>query len=149
MQLSDILQNEKFKGASPDQQEEILDLYEQAVKESSFGPNRFDMRSYVQAKRDVEAAKQALQLMPDPRSFGQRLMDEFKGGMENAAMAGTAVLAATGGVDPETAAARIAEDDRDMQARPVSRAMRNFQHSSNQGWAGPILNLFTNPELVS
>lgn len=149
MQLSDILQNEKFKGASPDQQEEILDLYEAAVKEQSFGPGRFNMRAYLQAQKDVSSAKESLQLTPDPRSGGQRLKDEFLGGLENTAMSGTAVLAATGLLDPETAAARIAEDDREAQARPVSRAMRNFQYSSKEGWVGPILNLFTNPEAAA
>ena len=146
MQLSDILQNEKFKGADPDQQEEILNLYEEAVKEDSFQPNKFDMRSYLRAKQDVDTAKKALSLTPDPRSTFQRIKDEFVGGMESAAMAGTAVLAANGLLDPETAAARIAEDDKDAQARPVSRSMLKFQKASNRGWYGPILNIFSNPE---
>lgn len=144
--ISEILQNERFRGADPDLQEELLDTYEAAVKEDAFQPGKFDMRGYLQTKQEVDAAKKALSLTPDSRNFFQRLKDEFVGGMENAAMASTAVQAATGLLDPETAAARIAEDDKDNQARPISRSMLKFQRSGKQGWYGPILNVFTNPE---
>ena len=149
MQLSDILQNDKFKGADPDKQEELLSLYEQAMHDEAFKPGNFNMRQYLQAKQEVDSAKTALNLQPDPRSFFGRMKDEFVNGMSSSMQAAKALRAINGLEDPDQAAAEIAEQEKELQARPVARAMLKYQKAGGQGWVAPILNIFTNPEAAA
>ena len=149
MQISDILQNEKFKGADPDQQEEILNLYEQAMHEEAFKPGNFNMRQYAQAKQEVDFAKTALNLQPDPRSTFQRMKDEFVNGMSSSMQAAKALRAVNGLDTPEEAAAELAEQERELQARPIARSMLKYQKAGGQGWVAPVLNIFSNPEAAA
>jgi len=149
MQISDILQNEKFKGADPDQQEEILNLYEQAMHDEAFKPGNFNMRQYAQAKQEVDSAKTALNLQPDPRSTFQRMKDEFVSGMSSSMQAAKALRAVNGLDTPEEAAAELAEQERELQARPMARSMLKYQKAGGQGWVAPILNIFSNPEAAA
>jgi hypothetical protein len=149
MQISDILQNEKFKGADPDQQEEILNLYEQAMHDEAFRPGNFNMRQYTQAKQEVDSAKTALNLQPDPRSTFQRMKDEFVNGMSSSMQAAKALRAVNGLDTPEEAAAELAEQERELQARPIARSMLKYQKAGGQGWVAPVLNIFSNPEAAA
>jgi hypothetical protein len=149
MQISDILQNDKFKGADPDKQEELLNLYEQAMHEDAFRPGNYNMRQYLQAKQEVDAAKTALNLQPDPRSFFGRMKDEFVNGMSSSMQAAKALRAINGLEDPEQAAVDIAEQEKELQARPVARSMQKYQKSGGNSWWSPILNVFTNPEAAA
>jgi hypothetical protein len=149
MQISDILQNEKFRGADPDQQEEILNLYEQAMHDEAFKPGNFNMRQYAQAKQEVDAAKTALNLQPDPRSTFQRMKDEFVNGMSSSMQAAKALRAVNGLDTPEEAAAELAEQERELQARPIARSMLKYQKAGGSGWVAPILNIFSNPEAAA
>jgi hypothetical protein len=149
MQLSDILQNDKFKGADPDQQEELLNLYEQAMHDEAFRPGNFNMRQYAQAKQEVDSAKTALNLQPDPRSTFQRMKDEFVNGMSSSMQAAKALRAVNGLDTPEEAAAELAEQERELQARPIARSMLKYQKAGGQGWVAPVLNIFSNPEAAA
>ena len=149
MQISDILQNDKFKGADPDQQEEILNLYEQAMRDEAFKPGNFNMRQYTQAQQDVNSAKTALNLQPDPRSTFGRMKDEFVNGMSSSMQAAKALRAVNGLDTPEEAAAELAEQERELQARPVARSMLKYQKAGGEGWVAPILNIFSNPEAAA
>jgi len=149
MQISDILQNDKFKGADPDQQEELLNLYEQAMHDEAFRPGNFNMRQYAQAKQEVDAAKTALNLQPDPRSTFQRMKDEFVSGMSSSMQAAKALRAVNGLDTPEEAAAELAEQERELQARPIARSMLKYQKAGGQGWVAPVLNIFSNPEAAA
>lgn len=149
MQLNDILQNDKFKGADPDKQEELLNLYEQAMHDESFRPGNFNMRQYLQAKQEVDAAKTALKLQPDTRSFFGRMKDEFVNGMSSSMQAAKALRAVNGLEDPDQAAAEIAEQEKELEAKPVARSMLKYQKAGGQGWVAPILNIFTNPEAAA
>ena len=149
MQISDILQNEKFKGADPDQQEELLNLYEQAMHDEAFKPGNFNLRQYTQAKQDVNSAKTALNLQPDPRSTFGRMKDEFVNGMSSSMQAAKALRAVNGLDTPEEAAAELAEQERELQARPVARSMLKYQKAGGEGWVAPILNIFSNPEAAA
>jgi hypothetical protein len=149
MQLSDILQNDKFKGADPDQQEELLNLYEAAMHEDAFRPGNFNMQQYVKAKQDVNSAKTALKLQPDPRSTFGRMKDEFLNGMSSSMQAAKALRAINGLEDPDQAAAEIAEQERELQAQPVARSMLKYQKAGGDSWWSPVLNIFTNPEAAA
>jgi hypothetical protein len=149
MQLSDIRNNEKFKSMGPDEQEEILDLYQQSVQDEAFAPGQLDMARYVQAQDEVRAAKAELNLQPDPRSTFQRMKDEFVNGMSSSMQAAKALRAVNGLDTPEEAAAELAEQERELQARPIARSMLKYQKTGGQGWVAPILNIFSNPEAAA
>lgn len=149
MQISDILQNEKFRGADPDKQEELLNLYEQVMHDEAFKPGNFNMRQYAQAKQDVNSAKTALNLQPDPRSTFGRMKDEFVNGMSSSMQAAKALRAINGLEDPDQAAAEIAEQEKELQAQPIARSMLKYQKAGGQGWVAPILNIFSNPEAAA
>lgn len=149
MQLSEIRQNEKFKGMGPDEQEEILDLYQQSVQDEAFAPGQLDMARYVQAQDEVRAAKAELNLQPDPRSTFQRMKDEFVNGMSSSMQAAKALRAVNGLDTPEEAAAALAEQDRELLAQPKARSMLKYQKAGGSGWVAPILNIFSNPEAAA
>ena len=149
MQLQEILQNDKFKGMGPDEQEQVLNLYEQSVQDEAFAPGQLDMSRYVQAQEEVRAAKAALSLQPDPRSTFQRMKDEFVNGMASSMQAAKALRAVNGLDTPEEAAAELAQQDREFQAQPKARSMLKYQKAGGSGWVAPILNIFTNPEAAA
>ena len=149
MQLSDIRNNEKFKRMGPDEQEEILDLYQQSVQDEAFAPGQLDMARYVQAQDEVRAAKAELNLQPDPRSTFQRMKDEFVNGMSSSMQAAKALRAVNGLDTPEEAAAELAQQDRELQAQPKARSMLKYQKAGGSGWVAPILNIFSNPEAAA
>lgn len=149
MQLSDIRNNEKFKRMGPDEQEEILDLYQQSVQDEAFAPGQLDMARYVQAQDEVRAAKAELNLQPDPRSTFQRMKDEFVNGMSSSMQAAKALRAVNGLDTPEEAAAALAEQDREILAQPKARSMLKYQKAGGSGWVAPILNIFSNPEAAA
>ena len=149
MQLSEIRNNEKFKRMGPDEQEEILDLYQQSVQDEAFAPGQLDMARYVRAQEEVQAAKAELNLLPDPRSTFQRMKDEFVNGMASSMQAAKALRAVNGLDTPEEAAATLAEQDRDLQAQPKARSMLKYQKAGSSGWVAPILNIFSNPEAAA
>ena len=149
MQLQEILQNDKFKGMGPDEQEQVLNLYEQSVQDEAFAPGQLDMSRYVQAQEEVRAAKAALSLQPDPRSTFQRMKDEFVNGMASSMQAAKALRAVNGLDTPEEAAAELAQQDRELQAQPKARSMLKYQKAGGSGWVAPILNIFTNPEAAA
>jgi hypothetical protein len=149
MQLQEILQNDKFKGMGPDEQEQVLNLYEQSVQDEAFAPGQLDMARYVEAQDQVRAAKTALNLQPDPRSTFQRMKDEFVNGMSSSMQAAKALRAVNGLDTPEEAAAELAEQERELQARPIARSMLKYQKAGGQGWVAPVLNIFSNPEAAA